>query len=93
MLPIQDFSTVVLAKILRRQPSSPARTAFAWQLAVGPALARSTTVAMQDGVLCVRASDERWGREIERASGMVLSRMQQLLGSEVRDVRVERQSI
>jgi hypothetical protein len=93
VLPIQDFSTGVLAKILRRQPSSPARTAFAWQLAVGPALARSTTIAMHDGVLRVQATDERWGREIERASGMVLSRMQQLLGPEVRDVRVERQSI
>ena len=90
MLPIQHFSTGVVAKILRRQPSSPARTAFAWQLAVGPALARSTTVAIDNGVLRVRASDERWGREIERASGMVLSRMQQLLGPEVRDVRVER---
>jgi hypothetical protein len=90
VLPIQDFSTGVLAKVLRRQPSSPARTAFAWQLAVGPVLARTTTVALNDGMLCVRASDARWVREIERASGMVLSRMQQLLGPEVRGVRVDR---
>jgi Dna[CI] antecedent, DciA len=89
VLPIQHFSTGVLAHILRRQPSSPARTAFAWQMAVGPALARSTTVVLNDGMLCVRASDERWGREIERASDVVLRRMQQLLGPEVRGVRVE----
>jgi hypothetical protein len=90
VLPIQHFSTGVLAQILRRQPPSPARTAFAWQIAVGPVLARTTTVALHDGMLCVQASDARWGREIERASGMVLRRMQQLLGPEVRGVRVDR---
>jgi predicted nucleic acid-binding Zn ribbon protein len=90
MLPIQDFSTGVLARVLRRQPSSPARTAFAWQVAVGPAVARATTVALENGVLRVRATDERWGRELERVSGMVLARMQQLLGPDVRGVHVDR---
>ena len=90
MLPIQDFSTGVLAGILRRQPPSPARTSFAWQLAVGPAVARATTVALEDGTLRVRALDDRWGREIERVSGLVLARMQQLLGPDVRGVRVDR---
>jgi len=90
MLPIQDFSTGVLAGILRRQPSSAARTSFAWQLAVGPAVARATTVALVDGMLRVRACDERWEREIERVGGMVLARMQQLLGPDVRGVRVDR---
>jgi hypothetical protein len=90
MLPIQQLTGGVLARILRRQPSSPGRTAFAWQLAVGPAVARATTVTLSDGVLRVRATDERWAREIERASGMVLSRLQQLLGpDQVRTVRVE----
>ena len=92
MLPIQDFSSGVLAGILRRQPSSPARTTFAWQIAVGPAVARATTVALEDGMLRVRAYDERWGRELERVSGMVLARMQHLLGPDVRGVRVDRQS-
>ena len=32
--------------IVRGQPPSPARTSFAWQLAVGPALARVTSVEM-----------------------------------------------
>ncbi len=46
MLPIQRFSSGVIAEIIRRQPSSPARTALAWQLAVGSALARATTVEL-----------------------------------------------
>jgi hypothetical protein len=67
MLPIQNFSSGVLAEIIRRQPPSPARTNFAWQLAVGPALARATVVELAEGVLTVKAVDRRWLREIERA--------------------------
>jgi predicted nucleic acid-binding Zn ribbon protein len=69
-----------MADVLRRQPPSPARTAFAWQLAVGPALARCTAVELQGGVLLVCARDARWAREIARAAETVLPRMQQLLG-------------
>jgi predicted nucleic acid-binding Zn ribbon protein len=91
MLPIQRFSGTVLAEVVRRQPSSPARTNFAWQVAVGPALARSTTVSLDDGVLTVRATDARWGSEVARARDVVLARLQNLLGADaVRSIRVER---
>jgi predicted nucleic acid-binding Zn ribbon protein len=81
MLPIQSFSTGVLADIVRRQPPSRGRTRFAWQLAVGPALARVTTVELDDGrVLIVQCSDRRWAREVTRAADVVLVRLQQLLG-------------
>jgi predicted nucleic acid-binding Zn ribbon protein len=90
MLSIQQFSTGVLAEIIRRQPSSPARTNFAWQLAVGPALARATTVALQDGVLIVRSTDARWTREIGRARDVVLKRLQNILGPEIQALQIER---
>ena len=80
MIPIQTFASGVLAEIVRRQPASKQRTAFAWQLAVGPALARVTTVELVDGVLAVRAHDARWTREIRRAADTILPRMQHLLG-------------
>ena len=80
MLPIQQFTPAILAEILRRQPPSPARTQFAWQLAVGPALARATTVELVDGTLFVRAADPRWIGEVTRAKGVVLARLQRLLG-------------
>jgi predicted nucleic acid-binding Zn ribbon protein len=82
MLPIQTFSTGVLAAVLRRQPDSPARTSFAWQLAVGPALARATTIELRERVLTVRATDPRWAKEISREREVVLARLQQLLGPE-----------
>ena len=80
MVPLQHFATGVLAEVIRRQPPSPARTAFAWQLAVGPALARSTTIQLSDGTLTVRARDARWSAEIARAADTILARMQHLLG-------------
>jgi predicted nucleic acid-binding Zn ribbon protein len=91
MLPIQQFSGRVLTEIVRRQPSSPARTAFAWQMAVGAALARVTKVKLgDDGVLTVTAADDRWGAEIDRARDVALRRLQNILGEEIKSVRVER---
>jgi hypothetical protein len=82
MHPIQNLSGGVLCQLVRRQEPSTARTAFAWQLAVGPALARTTTVSLDAGVLTVRAADERWIREIERSRDVVLLKMQSLLGED-----------
>jgi predicted nucleic acid-binding Zn ribbon protein len=80
MVPLQNFATGVVAEVIRRQPASPARTTFAWTVAVGPALARTATVTLNDNVLTVRARDPRWAEEIERAADTILKRMQHLLG-------------
>jgi predicted nucleic acid-binding Zn ribbon protein len=92
MIPLQLVSTGVLAEIVRRQPASKERTAFAWQLAVGPALARATTVELTElGTLIVRSADPRWSAEIDRAKPSVLQKMQNLLGpDEVKTIRTRR---
>lgn len=82
MIPVHDFSTSVLAQIVRRQPPSAARTNFAWQLAVGQAVARATTVQLAGGILTVRAVDRRWLREIDPMRATVLDKLQQLLGKQ-----------
>ena len=82
MRSIQAFSGTVLADLVRRQPASPARTAFAWQLAVGPALARVTSVALDGTVLRVSAADARWLAEIARARTTILPKVQHLLGKD-----------
>ena len=82
MVPIQQFSPGVLAQIIRRQPPSSERTAFAWQMAVGPAIARTTTIAIVDGVLRVTVRDAHWGRAVERGAATILPRMQHLLGAQ-----------
>ena len=80
MVPVQDLTVGILAEVIQRQPPSRERTAFAWQLAVGAALARLTSVELDGGVLNVRSRDPRWGKEIQRARDTILSRMQQLMG-------------
>ena len=86
---IQQFSHGVLAAIVRRQPASPARTSFAWTIAVGAAMARSTRVQIENGVLRVVARDPRWEREVRRAAPAILPRMQHLLGADaVRTMQV-----
>jgi predicted nucleic acid-binding Zn ribbon protein len=82
MRSIQSFSMDILGDLIRRQRPSPARTAFAWQLAVGPALARTTTVELSHGVLRIQARDPRWTREIQRAAATILPRLQHLLGND-----------
>jgi len=82
MVPLQNFATGVLANVIKRQPPSPARTTFAWTVAVGPALARSATATLTGRVLTVRPRDPRWAKEVERAGATILARMQELLGRE-----------
>ena len=81
--PLHSFSTSVLTEIIRRQPGSPAKTRFVWQLSVGPSLAKATKVDLVDRALVVRAADSRWIREIERARDVILARLQHLLGPNI----------
>jgi predicted nucleic acid-binding Zn ribbon protein len=79
---IQTFAGGVLADLVRRQPPSAGRTNFAWQLAVGPALARATSVELEGTVLTIRSTDPRWLKEIDRAKPAILPKLQQLLGDD-----------
>ncbi len=88
---VQQFAPALLADILRRQQPSDGRTAFAWQIAVGTAVARATTIRLEKGRLTVTASDPRWIAEIERAREPVLHRMQHLLGPDsIRTISLSR---
>ena len=82
MLPIQQFSSGVLAEIIRRQLPSPERANFAWQIAVGPAISRTTTIDLVDGVILVTARDAHWARAVARGATTILPRMQHLLGAQ-----------
>ena len=82
MLPVQRLAAGVLAGVIRRQPSSPARTAFVWSVAAGPAMARAASVEARDGVLLITPKDARWAREIERCRDTLLQRVQALVGAD-----------
>ena len=88
MLPVQHIASGVLGEVIRRQRPSPARTAFAWSVAVGPALARATSVELRDRVLIVTPKDARWTQELDRASETILGRLQMLIGPEVQQISI-----
>jgi hypothetical protein len=82
VLPVQSVAAGVLAEIIRRQPASKERTAFAWSVAVGPALARVSRVELEGTTLRVRVADERWQLELERARPTILPRLRAFLGAD-----------
>ncbi len=84
MQPLHQFMPKVLADVLRKAPLTPEKVAFAWRAAVGPAIARVSTVQLSaDGVVHVACGDDHWRREIRRSAPMITSRLAALLGAEV----------
>jgi predicted nucleic acid-binding Zn ribbon protein len=84
MQSISDAVPAALAALLERQPLSPAKVDFAWRVAVGPAVARATHVALDtEGALVVTTTDRHWTREVESARPLVLARLARLLGPNV----------
>lgn len=83
MIPVADVIPGALAAVLRKAPLTPEKVAFAWRLAVGAAVDRATTIELADGVLCVRAKDPSWRREVERSAGLIRRRLESVLGADV----------
>jgi hypothetical protein len=70
-------------EILRAAPLSDGKVTFAWRTAVGQALERVTAVKLEQRVLIVETASPQWSREIMRSSGIILKRLQALLGAGV----------
>ena len=83
VIPVQQFMPGALAEVLRKAPLTPEKVSFAWRTAVGPAVAKATTVELRNGVLCVRARDVTWLREVERSAPLIRSRLSIVLGNVV----------
>ena len=63
-------------------PLTPGKVAFAWRAAVGPGIDKATTVSLDaSGVLRVRAASKQWRSEVERATGLIETRLSRLLGA------------
>lgn len=89
MIPLAQVIPGALEAALRRAPLTPDKVAFAWRVAVGPAVDRATRVELRESVLYVRAKDPAWRREVERSAALIRTRLQRLLGADsVRSVDV-----
>jgi hypothetical protein len=79
--PVQRTLPAVVIEIVRRQPTTPEKVDFAWRTAVGPAIARATTVSLDgEGTLLIRASSLHWQHEIQQSLSLVRARLDSLLG-------------
>jgi len=83
MRPLSHVAPAALLHLLRDAPLSNGKVGFAWRAAVGPAVGRATHVRLEGKVLLVDATSPQWSREVVRSSGVILKRMQELLGADV----------
>jgi hypothetical protein len=83
MVPVHAVIPGALAQVLRKAPLTQEKVAFAWRQAVGQTLDRVTMVELRDTVLVVRARDNQWKREVERAIPVVRPRLDAVLGPEI----------
>ena len=71
----------VLADVIRKAPLTDEKVAFAWRLAVGPAVDKATTVRLApNGTLYVMAEAPAWIDAIGISLGMIRSRLAHYLG-------------
>jgi predicted nucleic acid-binding Zn ribbon protein len=72
-----------LIELFRQGPMSQGKLEAAWRVAVGDAISRVSTVHLQsDGSVEVRVADQRWHRELKRSSGIMLGKLNALLGAQ-----------
>jgi len=69
-----------LRLLLHEMPLSSGKVEFAWNAAVGPAVARATNVKLENQLLIVETTSAQWSSEIMRSSRIILDRLEKLLG-------------
>jgi len=89
MRPLAHAVPGAVASLLRDAPLSDGKVAFAWKVAVGPAMDRATAIKLDGTVLIVDVPNAQWAREIKRSSSVIMSRLATLLGADtVTEIRV-----
>jgi Dna[CI] antecedent, DciA len=72
----------VVADVIRKAPLSNEKVAFAWRLAVGPAVDKATKVRLaDDGTLYVSAAPA-WLDGVRQSVGLIRSRLAHFLGED-----------
>ena len=73
----------VVAEVIRKAPLTNEKVAFAWRLAVGPAVAKATTVRLgADGTLYVSTESPAWIDGVRQSIGLIRSRLAHFLGED-----------
>lgn len=71
----------IVAAVIRRGPLCDEKVTLAWRLAVGPAIAKVTTVRLvPDGTLHIKADSQAWIDAVRKSTSLIQIRMGDLLG-------------
>jgi len=74
----------LVAEIIRRGPMCDEKVTLAWRLAVGPQIAKVTTVRLvPDGTLHIKAESQAWIDAVRKSNSLIHIRMGDLLGENV----------
>ena len=82
MKPLSLAMPGALRLLLHNAPLSDGKVAFAWRAAVGLAFDRATAVKLEHGTLIVETASAQWAYELKRSQGLILARLQSLLGDD-----------
>jgi predicted nucleic acid-binding Zn ribbon protein len=73
----------VVEEVVRKAPLTPEKVAFAWRMAVGPAVGKATSVRLGDnGLLYVTCESASWAAAVKRSTPLIHQRLDALLGAE-----------
>ena len=83
MIKANQILPAVVAEVVRKAPLTDEKVAFAWRLAVGPALAKNTSVRLgPDGTLYLTADSQAWNDSVRASVGIIRSRLAHYLGDD-----------
>ena len=69
-----------VTELLRSAPLSQGKVQFAWHSVVGGTMHRATHVHLDGDLLIVDAASLEWARELSRSAGLIVKRLESLLG-------------
>ncbi|HEX6162886.1 MAG TPA: DUF721 domain-containing protein [Vicinamibacterales bacterium] len=83
MIKANQVMPAVVADVIRKAPLTEEKVAFAWRLAVGPAVDKATKVRLDaNGTLYVSADSPAWIDGVRQSIGLIRSRLAHFLGDD-----------
>ena len=84
MIQANKVMPAIVAEIIRKGPMCDEKVSLAWRLAVGPQIAKVTTVRLvADGTLHVKTESQAWIEAVRKSSSLIHIRMGDLLGEDL----------
>ncbi len=84
VIQVNKVMPAVLAEVIRKGPLCDEKVTLAWRLAVGPAIAKATTVRLvADGTLHIKTESQAWIDAVRKSTSLIQIRMGDLLGEKL----------